>query len=170
MRSSFLFLLLCCPSHATPCTDCCRSGGNCSSAFKGHEGVCCGSDAWGAHQCCPAQYRCVACETTYRCAAPFENVECRDEDATVVQALFFLFLCSFCVLICFRFTRQSPPPRASSIPVAVPVNGVVVPPPPRESVVPAFATGLLAGMVIDEVLEDDPPSYVESTAGSAPDS
>ena len=60
------------PSRAvqTPCQRCCAPGGDCSQAFKGTPGQCCGV-LEGQAFCCPSEAakgaKCYNCGSTYRC-------------------------------------------------------------------------------------------------------
>eukprot|EP00320_Phaeocystis_rex_P022082 CAMPEP_0119091624 /NCGR_PEP_ID=MMETSP1178-20130426/156944_1 /TAXON_ID=33656 /ORGANISM="unid sp, Strain CCMP2000" /LENGTH=133 /DNA_ID=CAMNT_0007075147 /DNA_START=20 /DNA_END=417 /DNA_ORIENTATION=- len=62
-------------STLTPCQACCAPGGDCSKAFKGTPGKCCGI-VEGQAFCCPGvtfrgpssgDAKCYNCGTTYRC-------------------------------------------------------------------------------------------------------
>ena len=94
MLSSFRVLALCALVHAqpvvngqavavvgqpalTPCQRCCAPGGDCSTAFKGAAGKCCGVMN-GQAFCCPGaagqQYggaKCYSCSDSYRCFTGF---------------------------------------------------------------------------------------------------
>ena len=55
----------------TPCQQCCAPGGDCTKAFKGGAGKCCGT-LNGQAFCCPGGYdngqaKCYQCATSYRC-------------------------------------------------------------------------------------------------------
>lgn len=62
----------------TECQKCCAPGGDCSKAYKGNPGVCCGTPNGGPSYCCPAaNAKCWNCGSEYRCysgARPSSNI------------------------------------------------------------------------------------------------
>ena len=61
----------------TPCQQCCAPGGDCSKAYKGMPGKCCGT-VQGQSYCCPGvsfrgqtsgDAKCANCGTSFRCYA-----------------------------------------------------------------------------------------------------
>jgi hypothetical protein len=90
------FLLLAIPASAelTQCQKCCAPGGDCSKAFKGTPGKCCGT-ADGQSFCCPglgfgggADAKCYDCGKSYRCysGAPSGNI-CPGQAQAQAQAM-----------------------------------------------------------------------------------
>jgi hypothetical protein len=90
MRSALHFLLIpALVAAQTQCQQCCAPGGDCSKAYKGGPGMCCGEVA-GNSFCCPTRSndmgaaKCWACNNAFRCYAgsrPSPNI-CATEGGT----------------------------------------------------------------------------------------
>lgn len=141
------------------CSDCCRPGGVCDTAYKNGSAICCGGSG-----CCPTVAMCVRCEHgVHRCAFPPFAAGCQhtrrheiDED-TAFLLLVFVGLCMIGACWLHPHCCHSP----SSV---APAANVVASSPMTDS----FATGLLEGVLLTDVLHDhspepEPPSYVESS-------
>lgn len=64
-------------AQKTACQECCSPGGDCSRAYKGAAGKCCG-DVNGQSFCCPGSAgapgaKCYDCGSTYRCYTGFSS-------------------------------------------------------------------------------------------------
>jgi len=75
MAGRSLSLLVSCvalvSADLTPCQQCCQPGGDCSKAYKGERGACCGN-VNGQSFCCPhytTGAKCFKCNLAYRCYA-----------------------------------------------------------------------------------------------------
>ena len=64
----------------TPCQQCCAPGGDCSKAYKGQPGKCCGQSEGGQAFCCPGGFtdgaKCYRCSSSYRCYTSFSSNIC----------------------------------------------------------------------------------------------
>lgn len=140
--------------HAS-CSDCCRPGGSCGAAYKSGPGLCCGD----AGQCCPVGALCVHCDYgRVRCAYP-PYVGCPrayvgTQLESIVLALVF-FVCA--IGMCLHVYRSLAPGEE-----VVAAHPVVVGHPTYGD---GFATGLLGGMILSDVVHghDEPPTYVDAT-------
>jgi len=68
MVFTLLLLLACADAQQTPCQQCCAPGGDCSKAYKGQPGTCCGFNAGRAY-CSPAfttGAKCWECRNAWR--------------------------------------------------------------------------------------------------------
>ena len=141
-----LHLLVASDAGLTPCQQCCAPGGDCSKAYKGTPGKCCG-EIGGQSFCCPGvSYRgptsgdakCYNCGSAYRCfsSATAGNVcgvasptwrhyrgfrgEYSYEGNGGLGVVFIGILFVVVVLSCARGRRDA------SMPYGVPVGGVPV--------------------------------------------
>jgi len=159
-----LFIILYLPLSASKCMDCCLPGGDCSSAYKGGEGVCCGG-VRGVGVCCPEGSFCVTCNGDVKCSyTPRSYCSPNTEGWEAVVPILAVGLLLFCSYnACKGESRKddiiqvvSGVPATSRHPSSQVVRGEFLPPysaaPPSSGVVP-FGAGLLAGMVVSEVLE-----------------
>ena len=122
------------------CPECCVPGGDCSRAYKGTPGICCGDGA-----CCPSTAVCVRCWDGTRCApVSLARSACRAEGDT---AALLLLLCVACFATYACAARRAAP----SAPV-VPQGGAG-----------DVMTGFVGGMILSDVMHDEPPSYVDVT-------
>ena len=120
------------------CQDCCSFGGRCETAFKGMQGVCCGSSN-GYGKCCPIGYRCFPCRGEYRCAAPYERIVCTSEEDEFIG--YFLLSLSLLFLL-FAIGNCVHTARRNSVQSASPSNGEGS----------SFGSGLLAGVLVGEMM------------------
>ena len=179
-----LHLLVASDAGLTPCQQCCAPGGDCSKAYKGTPGKCCG-EIRGQSFCCPGvSYRgptsgdakCYNCGSAYRCfsSATAGNVcgvasptwrhyrgfrgEYSYEGNGGLGVVFIGILFVVVVLSCARGRRDA------SMPYGVPVGGVPVGGYGYGgygggSVAGGAAAGFVGGMLVSDMMHHSHSGY-----------
>ena len=167
MRVAHLLLIIYFPLSLSRCMECCLPGGDCSSAYKGSEGICCGG-VRGVSVCCPRGSFCVRCNGEVKCSyTPRSYCSPSVGGWGVLVPLMAAFLSLACLCNSCREEHRrgegivqvvSGVPVTGHHPNVPAVRSELVPPHPSaqpSSVVLPFGAGLLAGIVVSDVLEED---------------
>lgn len=154
------------------CASCCAAGGDCSKAFKGGPGICCGYTEYRVAQCCQSGVRCWWCNGEYRCG--YRPIRCKTEyavsslDVVMTAALSACFVIAVARCACER--RHPATTVVQGAPVVVSPGGVIVAD-RTGGAMEGKLLGFAGGMLLSDAMHDEPPSYVEAvTDGFAVDS